>query len=61
MALLSSGKKDPGEDFQENKGLHWASPYYEEGLSKDYYSKERIKQASIDYRVGIVGIGYIIL
>lgn len=51
MALLCSGKKDPGKTFENKAGLHWASPYYEEGLSKGYYTKHRIGLESLAYPI----------
>lgn len=51
MAVLSLGKKDPAETYNMKSGIHWASPYYEEGIEKAYYTKNRIGISKLSYPI----------
>ena len=51
MAVISLGKKDPGNSINNGHKDHWASPYYEEGLTKGYYSKDRIGLNKLSYPI----------
>ena len=51
MAVLSLGKKDPSKSAKSKDKSHWASPYYENGLNKGYYSKDRIGSGKLPYPI----------
>lgn len=51
MAVLSLGKKDPANSISNDHKDHWASPYYEEGLTKGYYSKDRVGLNKLSYPI----------
>jgi hypothetical protein len=51
MAVLCMGKKDPAKATNNNQQSHWALPYYQEGLIKGYYSKDRIGIGKLAYPI----------